>query len=174
MEQNDRNMLQSAIKGVKPLKSFIKTELGRVYVTIWDSMLNKEVGVILYGNPREFDDNCIVDIWSEQELVFLKRMNKRHFETGTLIEYKRPDDEVKTPPVEASSDEQLIEIINAPFLKLQHVLNATDSIPFLFRIKYTAPELEKSEKIIKAIEARISEVQAKEYASIPSALETEI
>lgn len=173
MEQKDRNLLNSALNTGKPLKSYIKTELGRVYITVWDSMLNKEIGVILYGNPRQYEETCIVDIWSEQELAFLKRMNRRHFETGTLIEYVRPEDEVKELPVEASSDDELRTIINAPFLKLQSVLNNTESIPFLFRVKYIAQELEKSDKIIKAIEARISEVQQKEFAS-PSSIETEI
>lgn len=162
MDSKDRNQLFSAMHEGKPLKSYIKTILGREFVHVWDSMTNQPIGVILEGDPRKQDESCIWDVWSEQEDVFFRRMNSKDFASGILIEYKRSTEEPKRT-IEASTDDELRALVNSPFLKLQHAMNSTESIALLFRIKNLAEEADKSEKIMRAIEARISEVQAKEY-----------
>lgn len=173
MENKDRNFANSAIHGGTPHKSYIKTILGKVFVTIWDSFESKPVGMLLEGDPRKGDENSIIDIWSAEEDFFFRSKNKLHLQTGDIITYVRKTEE-KERTIEEYADEELIAIINSKFFTLQNVLNNTSSIAVLFRIKSLASELEKSDKLIKAIEARISEVQAEEFKPLPKVLSTEL
>jgi hypothetical protein len=172
MDAQDRN-LSSAMQGGTPIKSYIKTILGKVYVTVWDSFENRPTGILLEGDPRKNDEGCIIDMFKEEEDFFFKNKNKTHLSTGTVIPYVRKD-VVKERTIEEYSDEELKEIINSKFFTFQNVLNNTDSIAVLFRIKNLAQELEKSDKLIKVIEARISEVQAEEFKPLPKSMTLEI
>lgn len=169
METQDRNLASTAIHGGKPLKSYTKTTLGKVFVTVWDSFENQAVGLILSGDPRKADESCIVDIWSEEEDYYFRSKNKRHLQTGDMIVYTRKEEEAERT-VEEYNDDELKAIINSKFFTLQNVLNNTESVAVLFRLKNLAQELEKSDKLIKAIEARISEVQAQEFKPIKPAI----
>lgn len=173
MENRDRNLANSAIHGGAPLKSYIKTILGKVHVTVWNSMENRPEELLLEGDPRRGDEESIIDIWSQEEDYFFKNKNRLHLKTGDVISYARKTEE-KERTVEEYSDDELKQIINSKFFTLQNVLNNTDSIAVLFRIKSLAQELEKSDKLIKAIEARISEVQAEEFKPLPKTLTTEL
>lgn len=163
MDAQDRNQLFSAMHGGKPIRSYIKTILGKVFVQIWDTFTNQPSGLLLHGDPRKRDETSIIDIWSEQEDVFFRRMNRTDLETGIVIEFKRDDAVEPVNKLETSSDDELKSLINSPFLKLQHALNATSSVALLFRLRSLSEEMDKSEKIIRAIDARISEIQAKEF-----------
>jgi hypothetical protein len=173
MDNQDRNFAITALHGGVPLKSYIKTITGKVYVTVWDSFQNMAVGTILEGDPRKADESCIVDIWSEEEDYFFKSKNKSHLQTGDVIIYKRSTEEPERT-VEQYSDDELKVIINSKFFTLQNVLNNTSSTAVLNRIKNLAQEMEKSDKLIKAIEARISEVQAEEFKPLPKSVTTEL
>lgn len=156
-----RNELNSAIEGKKPLKSYIKTELGKVHVIAWDTFLDTPVGLLLEGDPRKRDDTCIIDMWSEKEDSFFQKMNRTHFERGTIIPFERKE-EVRVKTVEESTDEELKEILSKPFLSLQSVLNKTESVALVFRLLALAQEMEKSSAVIKTIESRLSELQSTE------------
>jgi hypothetical protein len=173
MENQDRNLIGSALRGGKPLKSYIKTILGKVYVTVWDSFENKPVGLLLEGDPRKGDEGCIIDIWTNDEDQYFKNKNRTHFTTGDVISYTRKTEE-RERTVEEYSDEELVTIINSKFFTLQNVLNNTDSVAVLFRIKNLAQDNEKSDKLIRAIEARISEVQADEFKPMPRSITVEL
>jgi len=160
MEQGN---IYSLMQTGKPFKSYIKTILGKLYVTIWDSFTNKPIGLIIQGNPKGSDnESCIVDVWSEQENVFLKRTNRRHFETGYLIEYTRIEKEKEKSPNDVT-DEELNVLINSKFLTLQSAVNKMTSVAPIFRLLEMAKEQEKSDKIIKFLEGKLSEIQLKEY-----------
>jgi len=169
MEIQDRNLVSST----KPIKSYIKTILGKVYVTVWDSFENKPTGLLLEGDPRKAEEGCIIDIMNAEEDNFFRKRNANHLREGAVISYARTEAE-KERTVEEYSDEELTEIINSKFFTLQNVLNNTDSIPVLFRIKNLAQEQEKSSKLIKVIEARIAEVQAEEFKPLPKSVTVEI
>ena len=176
MEIQDRNIVSSALHGGNPYKSYIKTILGKVYVTIWNSFENIPEGLILSGDPRKGDESCSVDVWSQDEDYYFTTKNKRHLLVGNIIVHTRKSDPVEKT-VEGYSDEDLEKLLDERFKKffsLQTLLNDTDSIALLFRIKRIAEDKERSDKIIKAIESRISELQASEYKSIPSVVETEL
>jgi hypothetical protein len=147
----------------EPYKSYIKTILAKVYVTVLNPFSNEPEGRILSGNPRAKDENSIIDTWNEKEDVFFKRMNKRHLESGTVIVYRRLPEVVEVSPNEVT-DEEITTLLNSKFLALQNKVNKMTSVAPVFRVLTIAKELEKSEKIIKFLEGKISELQLKEYS----------
>lgn len=156
----DRNDLYTAINNSRPLRSYIKTELGKVFVHVLDKFTEKPVGMLLEGDPRKKEKGCIIDFWSDKEDVFFREANKLHFERGTIIQYTRPQEEVKERSVEEFSDDELKEVLAKPFFTLQAALNKTTSVGLVFRFLSLAQELEKSDAYIRAIESRLSELQS--------------
>ena len=173
METQDRNIANGAMHAGIPYGSYIKTILGKMFVSVWDSFENRAEGIILQGDPRKKEENSIVDVWSQEEDYYFRSKNKRLLETGQIIAYTRKDEE-RERTIEEYSDDELTVIINSKFFTLQNVLNNTSSTAVLFRIKNLAQELEKSDKLIKAIEARISEVQAEEFKPLPKVVTVEL
>ena len=159
-----RNELYAAIDSGIPRASYVKTILGNVLVTVWDNFLNKPVEVILKGNPKNKEKDAIVSVFSDREKAFFERANAILFKKGLVIPYTMPTDVKPEKTIEQATDEELTDIVNSKFLKLQNHLSQIESIPVLFRMISIAEELEKSEKITGAIQKRISELQAKEYA----------
>lgn len=150
----------------KPYKSFIKTMLGKLYLTAWDSWKEAEIGVILEGDPRKKDDGCIIDVWNEKEEMFLRKRNKKHFETGVIIEYQRTEEsKSEEEKINSMSDDEMIELLGKQFFSLQSAVNKFTSIAPVFRMLHLAKELDKSEKIVKFIEGKLSELQLAETES---------
>lgn len=159
----NRNELFSAIETGTPRASYIKTILGQVAVTVWDNFLDKPADVILRGNPKSKDKDCIVSVYSDREKAFFERTNLRLFKKGLIIPYAVTEAPIIEKTVEQSTDEELKEIISAKFLSLTNKLNKIESVPVLFRMLALAEEMDKSTKITGAIQARISELQVAEY-----------
>jgi len=146
----------------KPYKSYIKTVLAKVYVNVWDSFENKKVGLIIEGNPSAQPEECIIDVWNEQEDVFFKRANKRQLDTGYIIPHTRVDIPVEKSPNDFTEDE-LINVLNSRFLSLQSTVNKMTSVAPIFRLIELAEKQEKSEKIINFLKGKLSELQLREY-----------
>lgn len=170
MEANSilgRNELFSAMNDGRPFKSYVKTILGKVAVVIWDNFQEEPTEVILTGDPRRRDASCIVDVWSEKEDVFFKRLNQRLFARSIIVPFERPE---VAEPVEKSvaqlSDEELDVIVNKKYYGLLAKLNEITEVVVLFRLKDAAERNDKSQKIMSAIDARISELQTAEYAPV--------
>lgn len=168
-----RNEVNASGEMDKPYASYIKTILGQVAVTVWDNVLDKPVDVILKGNPKKKDEDTIVKVWSPKEDGFFQRMNRGHFKRGTIIPYTMPEKVEEVRTIEQSTDEELAKIVNMKFLGLQAKLNEVTSVPVLYRMKVIAEELDKSEKITRAIEKRISELQVAEYIRPEASVEEE-
>lgn len=158
-----RNEVFSAMESDTPYASYIKTILGQVAVTVWDSTLDKPTEIILNGNPKKKEEGCIVKTWNVKEDSVFKRLNIRHFKSGTIIPYQVPANSTPERTIEQSTDDELKEILNSKYLSLINKLNKIDSVAVLFRMRGLAEDMEKSSKIIDAIEKRISEVQLASY-----------
>ncbi len=156
--------LITAMNSGKPVRSYIKTILGKVFVTVWDPFTNTPTGLILSGDPKKREESSIIDMFTELQDSFFRRMNRRQLETGVVIPYTRVE-EAKERTIEESTDEELETLVNQKFLALQSTLNKVNSEPVLFRMLQIARDLEKSEKIIRAIEARLSEIQTHQEAA---------
>jgi hypothetical protein len=157
----DTNVFRS-MQTENPYKSYIKTILGKLYLTVLSPFSNEPEGKILEGHPGRRDENCIYDVWSEREDVFLKRMNKRNFELGFIVEHKRSKEVQEVSPNELTDDE-VVELLNGRFLVLQRKVEKMTSVAPVFRLITAAKELEKSEKYVNFLKEKLSELQKKEY-----------
>ena len=155
--------------GEQPYKSYIKTIIGKVAVIFWDNYENKPASMILVGDHRKGEETSIVNTFSEKEDAYFRKTNKRLFQLGLLVPYEHPKEAKRERTLEEYSDAELTEIVNKPFLALQNVLNKAQTEAVLFRILSIAQEQDKSEKTIRAIESRLSEVQE---ASMPTPITT--
>jgi hypothetical protein len=162
----ERTRLYSAMNQGKSYRSYKKTILGKVYVTVLDAFSDSPIGVLLVGDPRKNDEGCIIDTWSEKEDVFFRKMNSLHLSSGTILPYTRSE-KPKEKGIEEATDAELVELLNSKFFTLQNKLNSINTVPVLFRLLEKAQEIEKSDKIVRAIEARISEVQTNEDTPQP-------
>lgn len=161
----------SAMQEGKSVGTYRKTIVAQVHVQILNPFNQEPQGLILSGNPNSED--AIVQTWSVPEDVFFRRMNKRHFESGTIIPVAPVEKTVvEQPIIEQSTDEQLKEMLGKPFYTLSNILVKTESEAFVSRILTMAREMEKSEKTIKAIEQRLSELE-KGNLFVPETSESE-
>jgi len=150
----------------KPFKSYIKTVPSKVYVTVFDPFKQKEAGLILSGNPRaKNNDTSIVDVWSEMEDAFFRKVNRRHFEQGTLIPYSRPEVIEEVKPIEQYSDVELKNILSQKFAVLNKTVSEINELAPINRLLYLAREEDKSERIIRLLESRLAEVQEREFST---------
>ncbi|KKM27581.1 hypothetical protein LCGC14_1573350, partial [marine sediment metagenome] len=104
-------------------------------------------------------------VWSEKQDMFFINLNEFHLSNGTIIPFKRSVKEVisKKNKLNTMTDAQMTALIKSPFLKLTNTLNKITSIAQVYRMVKRAEELEKSEKILRVITARLSELQEQEY-----------
>lgn len=170
------NDIYSAMSGGKVYKTYKKTIPAKLYVTVLNMLTGTPTpeGVMLVGDPRKNDNGAMFDVFSEQEDYFFKKMNKSHFDAGRLVEVSREGEKPRERTIEEFSDEELRTLINKPFLALQSTLNKTSSVATLFRIETIARDLEKSEKVMRAIASRLAEVQEKQLPTVPEAIEEEL
>jgi len=148
----------SAMQDGKPYSAYRKTIPAKIHVVVLDPFRGEPMGLILTGRPG--DEDTIVKLYSVQEDVFFKRMNKRHFQQGNLVSHEIKNEEEPVKILEQMDDEEVVKTINSKFYTLANVLQKTESEAFLFRLLNAARENEKSEKIINAIQTRLAEVQA--------------
>lgn len=159
-ENFERQQFEAMIED-KPLKRYIKTILGTVWLTALDPFSGKPQPVELKGEPKKSNPNAIVKIWSTKEDHFIKEMNREHFQAGNLRELEQEEmAEVKVPKSPNQiSDEEIEEILNKPFLALKNRLDKFTKVAPVYRFLTKAEEMEKSEKIMDAIRARMSEIE---------------
>jgi hypothetical protein len=158
----------SAMQAGAPFRVYKKVILGRAFVQLLNPFDGKPEGRVLMGNPSKNDEDCFVQLWSEKEHEFFKRMNKTHIRKGIVIpvdvdEYLKITNEYDGIDYSQFTDNSIDSILNSPFLSLRAHLNKADSEAYVFRILGRAEALEKSDKIISAIKSRISEIQTAEY-----------
>lgn len=149
----------------KPYKSYRKTILGKLYLNTIDSFSGEKEGVILVGDFAKDKENTVIDVYDEKEDMFLHKANRRHFESGQLIPYTRP--EIPTvsedEKINSLSDDEIINLLSSKFLKLQAVVNKFTTVAPVYRMLELAKSNEHtSEKYISFLEGKVSELQLKE------------
>jgi len=156
----------------EPFATYKKTILGKIYLTVLSPFDDKPVGLILEGFQDE--KSASIDTWSEKEDLFLRRLNARQFEVGNIIKVKRePVDEDTSRSIEQYSDEELRTVINKKYLGFRAVLDNVTSEAVAYRMVELARDMEKSEKIVGAIEKHLSHLQLKDLQPLVKK-ETEI
>lgn len=161
MKQEIDTEVFAAMQGNRPVSCYKKTILAKVFVTVLNVFDNSPEGRLLTGQPGSADS--MVYCYSIPEDVFFKRYNRRHLERGVIIsvpvQVEQPAPEPAELPLEQASDETLRQLVNSRYKGLEAALNKTESEALVFRILAIAREEEKSEKIIRAIETRLAEIQ---------------
>lgn len=148
----------------EPIRSYIKTILGQVFVNVLNPFTDSIEGRILIGDPRKHSNGSIIDVWSEKEDVYLRNANQRHFEAGTIIPYVREDrEQTEEEHLNTLNDDEIEKLLKSKFFTLSNAVNKMTAVAPIYRTLEMAKEMEKSEKIIKFLEGRISELQMKEY-----------
>lgn len=166
-----KGLLDSAVYAAmqtdKPYKSYIKKIIGKVSVYVLNPFSGEPEVKLLKGLPKsKKNSDCIVDVWSEMEDAYFKRTNRKQFEMGNITPYVRPENEpMVEPTVNELSDEQLLAMLKLKYFELAKRLGEFTSISPLYRILDIARENDKTEKIIKLIESKISEFQQEELGS---------
>ena len=147
-----------------PFKSYTKTILGKVFVNVLNPFTDKVEGIILEGNPKEHSRKAIVDIWTEKGDSFFRNANQVHFEEGTIISYTKEDVEpTEEELLNSLSDEEIEVLLKSKFFTLSNAVNKMTAVAPIYRTLQMAKKRYKSEKIIKFLEGRLSEIQMKEY-----------
>lgn len=146
----------------KPLKTYKKTILGQVYCSVLNSFSNEPEGILLSGDPTKNDPLSMFDIWNDMQDAYFRRANKKNLEMGVIIAFERPDSvqELEPEPFATATDEEIDEILTSKYYTILSALNKCTNTIILNRFLQRARVLEKSEKIIKSITSRISELQS--------------
>ena len=152
----------AAMQTNKPIRTYKKTILGKAYCTVLDPFNNSPVGMLLSGDPTKDEESSMVDMWTDVQDTFFRRMNKKALETGTIIEYQRKGDafELHPEPYATSSDDEIDAVINGKYYSFLSALGKITSQTVASRFLGRARAIDKSEKIINAIEARLSELES--------------
>lgn len=111
------------------------------------------------GKSFEMKPNSIVSV-DEDELNYLMNECQGAFKKGYL-EVVDLDKDVKVDIVKTEnvmSDEEIEELLNAPFAKMKSNINKIEETRLLKEIRQKAEELNKSAKALEIIDNRIKEV----------------
>lgn len=152
--------LWNAIQQNKPFKTYRKTILAKVFVTVYDPFKDTPTGILLEGIPGE-DPKSFINVYDEMEDVFFKRMNRRHLDVGTVILSSALETKEAPETIEQAEDDKLREVVNSKFFTLKNILEKTTSEAFVYRLLTIAQEEEKSVKYIQSIEDRLAEIQGR-------------
>lgn len=156
--------IYSAMQEGEPLARYKKTILGKVHIVALNPFTEEPEGVILEGVPNDpaYGVTAVMELWSPKQLVFFERMNDKHIQAGRLVKMDKPLPKVAPSP-NIISDEEIDTLLNSKFLVLKNRLVKFTGVAPIFRVLNRARELNKSEKIIKHIEERLSQLQLAEY-----------
>lgn len=147
-----------------PIAVYKKMTLGKVEVSVINPFSGNPQNVLLVGNPNKNHPKCFIEVWSQKEEVYFDRQNANLFKGGYLeklaepVKPKRRD--LKEKDYSKISREYIEELVTAPFMKFKKELNEIDAAAVLYRVKDIAEELERPEKTMNHIRARIVEVQS--------------
>jgi DNA-directed RNA polymerase subunit H (RpoH/RPB5) len=153
----------SAMQTGEPLKRYVKTIVGKVHVVVLNPFSEDPEGVILEGEPSNMADlpDMTIELWTSKQVVFFEKMNRKHLEAGRLA--IREAAVVLPPSPNVLTEEEVDKILGSKFLVLKNRLpKFTDTAP-VFRLLNRARELDASEKYIKHIEERLTELQMESY-----------
>lgn len=143
----------------EPYKRYKKVILGKVFVFYLDPFSGKMEGKILAGDPNKGDEGCYLETWTDRDDIFFRRMNEKHFKAGRIIEAVKEAKPVVVKNPNEMTDDELEGLASSRYMKLVNTLNKMTSTAVVSRLLNIAMDLEKSEKILTPIKARLSELE---------------
>ena len=155
---SDLDLYAAMQEGKEPLARYKKTIVGKVHVVALNPFSEEPEGVLLEGDS----DKAYIELWDVKQLVFFERMNRSHLEAGRVVKLAKAP-EPPPPSPNQLSDDEIDKLLDGKYKALRARLDKfTDTAPIL-RLLNRARELEKSEKIIKHLEERISQIELEKY-----------
>jgi len=121
--------------------------------------------ILLEGDPKDkSNESNHVKIYTDKELAFFMRMNRRLLEIGHVIRddkfiTEEKDEEKK--PLEQYTDDELAELISKPYVVAKKAVDSTDNPVVLNRMLDIAKDLNKSAKLVSYISDRIALVSGR-------------
>ena len=158
---NKDSKMYSAMQTDNPYATYKKVILGKASVKVINPFSEHPEEIILEGNPGKNDEGCFVDVWSLEQDMFFQRMNVTLIKQGVLVPYDR----VAKPVIQevnkynVMTDEELYELLTAPFFSLSNALEKMDSEAPVQRLLSMAEMEDLSEKKINHIKSRLQELQ---------------
>jgi hypothetical protein len=151
----------SAMQKDAPYATYKKVILGKASVKVINPFSENPEEHILEGNPGKNDDGCFVDVWSVEGDMFFQKQNALLLKQGVLVKFDREQNPLVAEVNEYNimDDEQLFELLEAPFFTLRAALEKMDSEAPVQRLLVIAEEEELSEKKIKHVKSRLQELQ---------------
>jgi len=155
---SDYDVFSAMQAGAEPLARYRKTIVGKVHVVALNPFSEQPEGVLLEGDGI----GSYIELWDAKQLVFFERMNKSHLDAGRIIKMEKLP-EPPPPSPNLLTDDEIDKLLNGKWMTLKYRLTAfTETAPVL-RILNRARELEKSEKMIKNLEERLSQIELEKY-----------
>lgn len=155
---SDYDVFAAMQEGKEPLARYRKTIVGKVHVVALNPFSEQPEGVLLEGDSKD----SYIELWNIKQLVFFERMNRNHLEAGRVIKMEKAP--VPPPPSPNQlTDDEIDKLLEGKYPTLKSRLTTfTDTAPVL-RLLNRARELEKSEKIVKYLEERLSQIELEKY-----------
>jgi len=153
--------MYSAMQSDNPYATYKKVILGKASVKVINPFSENPEEIILEGNPGKNEEGCFIDVWTLEQDMFFQRINETLIKQGVIVPYDR----VSKPIVKTvneynvKTDEELYEILTAPFFTLSNALEKMDSEAPVQRLLSIAEDEEMSEKKINHIRQRLAELQ---------------
>ena len=145
----------------EPYKAFKKTVPVWVEVIILNPFDDKKTETkTLKGDPDKNDIDCYVPLWSEKEYLLFKRANRFHIKNSRLIEAEYPKEGEIEKSSNNLSDEEIQQLIVAPFMSLKSAVESMTSEAAIYRVIRAAEKAERPEKTMTFLRNRLSVVQS--------------
>lgn len=151
----------SAMDAREPIAIFKKTIVGKVYVTVLNPFTSEVEGLHLEGNAEAGDERAFVELYDQKSLVFFRKINKRQFDLGNIVQVdKLPTEKVSPNQI---TDEEVEELLNGHFFTLKARLDSFTEVAPVLRLLNKARDMEKSEKLIRHIQTKMAELEIRNY-----------
>jgi len=150
----------AAMQLSRPFATYKKKILGKAAVSVLSPWTGRPEGIMMEGDPEKGDETCFYDSWSAAEDAYFTRINKRLFDLGVIIRENRKEQLIPADKkIEQYSDDELKVVVDMKYAALQKVLAETTSGAVINRMLMLAKEMDKSDRIVRALEAKLSELQ---------------
>lgn len=145
-----------------PIKMYRKTIKGNLTVEVLNSFSERPEIILLHGENNLA--TATVKLWNEKEMMYFLKVNRKALETGKLIEQKDINSviELSIEPYADATDELLEKLLDGrktPWFAFLKELATMGTEAVLIRLLELARKSDRSEKVISAIESKLSEVQ---------------
>lgn len=156
----DTRVFSQMQKG-KPLRTYKKEIMGKLHIVILNPFdLQSIEEVLLEGNPSNTNDKRqFIDLWTEEEIAFFEVKNETALTKGRLVIYNKEIPRTIEKTMDNLPEEELVELVNSPFIKLKNAVEQMTSEAALQRVLRVADQEDRPEKTMTFLRETLSKLQ---------------